>query len=263
MNGIYTIRQIFCLSKTVLVTSKCVTLRFLCIGKAACGFKIYFKNSTCFGCFNLCIAIIGVFNDGNIPFDNLFIYIICGLIMLDSVKFRLCADLVNSRIKQVPLAWLQFFDRPVWIADIFLCCKLSVFVGVVFVNELFAFKDSVFCICERSITLSCSGFSVALGNGNGKLLQDIGEITGSDLIPLNGCRLIFRNNIANCSVHFLNGIWCCSANQHIFKDCCSVFISNSIFVYLNTGKRSAIQVEGDTFVEIIFWRFNNFNVATL
>lgn len=44
MNGIYTIRQIFCLSKTVLVTSKCVTLRFLCIGKAACGFKVTFND---------------------------------------------------------------------------------------------------------------------------------------------------------------------------------------------------------------------------
>lgn len=47
---------------------------------------------------------------------------------------------------------------------------------------------------------------IALGNGHGKLLQNIEEAAVRDLVPVDRRRLRFGNNIANSSVHFLHGI---------------------------------------------------------
>ena len=150
---------------------------------------ISLQSSTSLGIINtpLRTHIVRMFDNGDIALDDLFVYIICGLVMLNGIKLRLCADLVDGRIEQIALARLQFLDRPVRTADIFSCGKLTVFIGIVFVDELFALENPVFCACKRGVSLHRSRLSVALGHGNGKLLQDIREIAGSDLIPLDGC----------------------------------------------------------------------------
>ena len=204
-----------------------------------------------------------MFDNGDIALDDLFVYIICGLVMLNGIKLRLCADLVDGRIEQIALARLQFLNRPVRTADIFFCGKLTVFIGIVFVNELFALENPVFCACKRGVPLSRSRLSVALGHGNGKLFQDIREIAGSDFIPLDGCGLICGNNIANSGIHFLDGVRRSAANQHIFKGRHTVFIRNGILVHGNAGERCSVKVEGHTLIEIILRGFDNLNIATL
>ena len=204
-----------------------------------------------------------MFDNGDIALDDLFIHIICGLIMLNGIKFRLCADLVDGRIEQIALARLKLPDCPVRTADIFFCGKLTVFIGIVFVNELLALENPVFCACKRGVALSRSRLSVALGHGNGKLLQDIREIAGSDLIPLDGCALIFGNNITDCGIHFLYGVRRCTADQHIFKGRHTVFIRNRILVHGNAGERCAVKVEGHALIEVILRGFDNLNIATL
>ena len=204
-----------------------------------------------------------MFDNGDIALNDLFVYIVCGLVMLNGIKLRLCADLMDSRIKQIPLTWLQLLDCPIRVANIFFCDKLTVFIGVVFVNELIAFENPVFCTCKRGVPLSRSRLSVALGHGNGKLLQDIREIAGSDFIPLDGCGLICGNDIANSCIHFLDGVRRCAANQHIFKGRHTVFIRNRILVHGNAGERSAVKVEGHALIEVILRGFDNLNIATL
>ena len=204
-----------------------------------------------------------MFDNGDIALDDLFVYIICGLVMLDGIKLRLCADLVDGRIKQIAFTRFKLPDCPVRTADIFFCGKLTVFIGIVFVNELFALENPVFCACKRGVALSRSHLSVALGYGNGKLLQDIREIAGSNLIPLDGCSLIFGNDITDCGIHFLDGVRRCAADQHIFKGRHTVFIRNCILVHGNTGERCAVKVEGHALIEVILRGFDNLNIATL
>ena len=263
MDGICAVRHILCLCKAVLVAGQSITLRFLCVFKRACGFEIHFKYSAFFGRFNLCFAIVRMFDNGDIALDDLFVYIICGLVMLNGIKLRLCADLVDGRIEQIALARLQFLDRPVRTADIFFCGKLTVFIGIVFVDELFSLENPVFCACKRGVSLRRSRLSVALGHGNGKLLQDIREIAGSDLIPLDGCGLIFGNDIANSCIHFLDGVRRSAADQHIFKGRHTVFIRNRILVHGNAGERCAVKMEGHALIEVILRRFDDLNIATL
>ena len=263
MDGICAVRHILCLCKAVLIADERITLGFLCVRKRACGLEIHFKNCAFFGRFNLCFAIVRMFDNGDIALDDLFVYIICGLVMLNGIKLRLCADLVDGRIEQIALARLQFLNRPVRTADIFFCGKLTVFIGIVFVNELFALENPVFCACKRGIALSRSRLSVAFCDGNGKLLQDICEIAGSDLIPLDGCGLICGNDITDCGIHFLNGVRRCAADQHIFKGRHTVFIRNRILVHGNAGERCAVKVEGHALIEVILRGFDNLNIATL
>ena len=263
MNGICAVRHILCLCKAVLITDERITLGFLCVRKRACGFEIHFKNCAFFGQFNLRFAIVRMFDNGDIALDDLLRYIICGWIMLDGIKLRLCADLMDGRIEQIALARLQFLNRPVRTADIFFCGKLTVFIGIVFVDELFALENPVFCACKRGVSLHRSRLSVALGHGNGKLLQDIREIAGSDLIPLDGCGLIFGNDIANSCIHFLDGVRRSAADQHIFKGRHTVFIRNRILVHGNAGERCAVKMEGHALIEVILRRFDDLNIATL
>ena len=204
-----------------------------------------------------------MFDNGDIALDDLFVYIICGLVMLDGIKLRLCADLVDGRIKQIAFTRFKLPDCPVRTADIFFCGKLTVFIGIVFINELFALENPVFCSRKRGVSLSRSRLSVALGHGNGKLLQDIREIAGSDLVPLDGCGLICGNDITDCCIHFLNGVRRSAADQHIFKGRHTVFIRNRILVHGNAGERCAVKVEGHALIEVILRGFDNLNIATL
>ena len=76
--------------------------------------------------------------------------------------------------------------------------------------------DKIMHKIKRGVSLHRSRLSVALGHGTGKLLQDIRELAGSDLIPLAGCGLIFGTDIANSCIHFLDGVRRSAADQHIF-----------------------------------------------
>ena len=81
-DGINAIRHILCLGKTVLVTGQHITLGFLCIFIAACGFEEHFKYRTFFGCFNLGFPVIRMLDECDIAFDDLFIHIVCGTVQL-------------------------------------------------------------------------------------------------------------------------------------------------------------------------------------
>lgn len=98
---------------------------------------------------------------------------------------------MDGGIKQITLRGSDFSHRPVVIADIFLGNELPVFVGGVGIHKGFALIDAVNSTGKRSITLRCAGFSVALSNGHGKLLQNIEEAAARDLVPVDRRRLRF------------------------------------------------------------------------
>ena len=108
--------------------------------------------------------------------------------------------------------------------------KLTVFVGVVFVNELIALENAILSPCKRSIALFVSGFGVALGYGHGKLFERVRKITACNLIPLDRCVLLFGNNITDCGIHFFNGIRLSAGDKDTLKGCHTVCIGYGILV---------------------------------
>ena len=72
--GIDAVGHILCLGESVLIAGENVTLGFLCISIAACGFEEHFKYRTFFGCFNLGFPVIRMLDDCDISFDDLFIH---------------------------------------------------------------------------------------------------------------------------------------------------------------------------------------------
>ena len=236
MDGVDAVRHILCLSKADFITGKIITLGVLGNLVAACGFQVYSKLCTAFGCFDLRFAVIGVLDDGDIALCDLLGHIICRLIMLHGIKLRLCTDLMNGGIKQITLGGCDFSHRPVVIADILLGYELPVFVGGVGINKCFALIDAINSPGKRSITLRRAVFSVALGNGHGKLLQNIEKAAVRDFVPVDRRRLRFGNNIANGSVHFLHGIGDGTGNEDIFKGRHAVCIGYGILVHGNAGE---------------------------
>ena len=236
MDGVDAVRHILGLGKAVFITGEIVTLGVLGNLVAACGFQVHGKLSAAFGCFNLCFTVIGVLNNGDITLYDLLGHIICRLIMLHGIKLRLCTDLMNGGIKQITLRGSDFSHCPVVIADILLGNELPVFVGGVGIHKGFALIDAVNSTGKRSITLRRAGFGIALGNGHGKLLQNIEETTVRDLVPADRRRLRFGNDIANGGVHFLHRIRKRAGNEDIFKGRHAVFIGHGILVYGNAGE---------------------------
>ena len=204
MNGIYAVRHILCLSEAVFVADDNISLIFLRSGIASCEFEVDFKGCTAFRRFNLGFSIVGMLDDGDIALDNLLVYIVCSLIVFHRIKLRFSTDLVDCGVKQITLGRSDFTDCPVIVADIFLRGELPVFVRNIFVHKGFALINAVNCSGKRSITLGGTFFTVALCHGHGKLFENVCEIAGSNLFPLNRCSLISRDYITDSRIHFLN-----------------------------------------------------------
>ena len=117
---------------------------------------------------------------------------------------------MDCGVKQIALGRSDFTDCPVIVADIFLRGELPVFVRNIFVHKGFSFIDTVNCSGKGSAALGAAFFTVALCHGHGKLFENVCEIAGSNLFPLNRCGLISRDYITDSCVHFLDGVGRCA-----------------------------------------------------
>ena len=202
-------------------------------------------------------------DDGDIALCDLFGHIICRLIMLHGIKLRLCTDLMNGGIKQIALGGCDFSHRPVVIADIFLGNELPVFVGGVGIHKGFALIDAVNSTGKGCVALCRSRFGVALGDGHGKLFEDVGEAAACDLVPLHGCDLRFGNDIADGGVHLLHGIGGRTGNEDILKGRHAVLIRNGVLIHRHAGERSAVEMEGYALHKTVLRGLDDLQVATL
>ena len=257
------IRHIFCLGKTVLITDELVTLAFFCLLKAACRFKEYLKDSTFFWSFDACFAVIGMLDNSDISLDNLLIHIIFDRIIFHLIKFWLCTDFMNSRVKKIPLGRTDFSDCPVIAAHIILGRKLTVFVGGVGVNQFFALVNAINRTCQRCVPLRCSCFCIGLSYRHIEFLENILETAVCNLIPFNRCGLGCRNNIADCCIHFLKHIRGVAADQDILKLGYTFSIGDSILIDCKSAKRCAVQMEFHALHQIVLGSLDYFKAATL
>ena len=230
MDGVDTVRHILCLGKAVLIASEDITLGFLCVFKAACRFQIDLKGRSDFGSFNLCFAVIGVFDNSDISLNYLLGYIVGGRVIFHGIKLWLCTDFVNGRVEQVALGRCKLSYRPIVAADIILACKLSVSVRRIGVNEFFALVNAVNRTCKRSVALFRSRFHIGFCHGHIELFEYIDKSTARYLFPFNRCCLGCRNDIADSRIHFLNHIRRISADKDIREFRHTLCVGHGIFV---------------------------------
>ena len=191
-------------------------------------------------------------DDSDIPFHNLFSYIIGSQIMLYFIEFRVCSNFVNSLIKQISFRRCDFSDRPIGIADIFFCCKLPISICDILIYQCFAFVDTINRTCKCSIALCCAFLLVTFGHCHCEFLQNVAEITLCHRLPLNRCCLVLRYNIAYLCIYFFYGIRFSSTDQHIFESCYSVCVCHCILINCNACKGSTVKMEFHTLNKVIF-----------
>ena len=157
--------------------------------------------------FNLGGAVIAVLDHSNFSFFDGFI----GIERRGEVKFRgveLCfrANVQGFGIQQITLARLNFTQAPIIAADIGFCRKLTILIGRVSVHKLLAVEHAVFSTCECSVTLRQPFFTVGFRDGQTPFFENIVKSLIGDLIPLNGCRLLWRHHIFDVGIHFFEGV---------------------------------------------------------
>ena len=202
-------------------------------------------------------------DDGDIALNDLLIHIICGRVVLNGIKFWLCPYMVDGFIKQIALGRADFTDAPIVTADIILGRELSVFIGGVGVNQFLALVDAINRTCQSSVALRISCFHIGFRHGYIEFLEDVGKAPFCNLIPLNRGGLAFRNDIADCRVHFLHHIRGVAADKDIFKLCQSILIGYGVFIHGQTAEGSAVKVEFHAFHQIVLGSLDYFQTATL
>ena len=250
MHGVHAVGQVLTLGKAVFIASQVVPLRILCRLIAAGRFQIDGKNRAFFGRFNLCVAVVGVLDDGDIALLHLL-----GnshgrrSVQLNGVIGRLCTDRINGAVQQIALGGTDLTNRPVVAADIIAGGELAVLVGVVGIHKLIALIDAVGGTGKRSITLRRSDLTVALSDGDIEFLEDVGKALIGYTVPFHCGALTVGNHIANDGVHLLQRV--AGADKHILEGRNTVFIGNSKFIHGQTAERGSKKVELHTLVQSV------------
>ncbi len=155
--------------------------------------------------------------------------------------------------------WDDFTDCPVRIADVIAGGELAVFVRGKAVNEGISLIQPIGA-GQRAVALGCSGFHIALSDGDAELLEDIVHGFIRDLIPFDDSRLGIRHHIADGGIRLLQHIAC--ADEHVFKTR-HPGVRHGVLVHRLPGEGCAIQVEGHALRQPVFAGFGNFQAAAL
>ena len=283
MHYISAVREQLCFGKAVLIADKIISLAFLGILIAAGGFQIDLKFCTDFRSFDLCGAVICVFNHAELADNNT----LCHIQML-SVQFHRIlltayiqpVDFIGQKITAV-FRCGDLTDVPVIAARIVIRNEIAVFVGHIGVNERFTVKHTIgvtgksgvaLCFAIR-VAVSVCGESTLLGamveviidlkDFNLPFLQNVLECHFRFGVPFNNGFLRIGNHILLTGVYFFNHIRGIAGDQHIFKDCHAVFIGFGKLFHSMTTQRGAGELKLYTGNQIILGVLNDFQGTTL
>ena len=250
MHGVHAVGQVLALGKAVSIAGQIVPLRILCRLIAAGRFQIDGKNRAFFGRFNLCVAVVGVLDDGDIALLHLLGHSHGRRsVQLNGVIGRLCTDRINGAVQKIALGGADLTNRPVVAADIIAGGELAVLVGVVSIHKLIALIDAVGGTGKRSITLRRSDLTVTLSDGDIEFLEDVGKALIGCAVPFHCGTLAVGNHIANGGVHLLQRV--ASADKHILESRNTVFIGNSKFIHGQTAEGGSKKMELHTLVQSV------------
>ena len=292
MYGIDTVREHLGLTEAVFITDDHVTLGFFCIVIAAGRRQIDLKLGAGFGRFDLRAAIVGVLDDRNIALDDFFVHIRVDRIQFNGIVLGCRVHIVHGRIQQITLGRCDLTDRPVVAAGIVFGDKISVLVGGICVDQFRTLIHAIDRTAQRCVALCvtvrrtelfhrCVGsdrqrhrhqifrhaaafagkFRIQFEHIGTPLFQDILELGFGQFIPGNIRRLLFRNNIADRRIHFLNGVTC--THQNIVEIGNAVFIGSCVFIHGNPAERNTVKPEGHTCVKTVLGGLFHGKVAAL
>ena len=261
MDDIGAIGQLLGLCKAIFVTGENVALGFLCSVVAACRLEIKLELCADFRGFDLGFSVIGMLDDGDVAFDNLFRHIIGGVVQLDLIQFRFCTYLVDGGIQKIPLAGVNFTNRPVRITDIIIRGELTVFIGGIAVDEGIALIKPIGGSGKGTVTLGRAGFYITLGYGDTELFQHIVYALVCDFVPGNRGALGLRHHIADGSINLLQ--YKIRADEDVFKPRHAAGIRHSVFIHRQTGKRSSIEMEGHSLHQTVLAGLCDLQTAAL
>ena len=261
LDGVSAVGQILRLSKAVLVADQIIALGVFGVVIGACALEIDSELCAFLGGLDLRLAVVGVLDDGDIAFLDLFVLLHGFAVILSSIVLGIDADLLVAGGDEIALAAVQLLDRPVVTADIILGGELAARVSDIGVAQLVALVDSVLGACQIRIALSGARFDVLLGNSKIPFLEHVIEALVCHFVPLDSRCLIVGDNIADRSVYLFQRVT--RANQNVAEGRNAAGVSHSILVHRNATVRGAIQVELQTFVEPVLCGLCYFEVAAL
>ena len=162
-------------------------------------------------------------------------------VQLNGVIGRLCTDSINGAVQQIALGGADLTNRPVVAADIIAGGELAVLVGVVGIRKLIALINAVGGTGKRSVALRRSALTVALGDGDIELFEDVGNALIGYTVPFHCGALAVGNHIANGGVHLLQRV--AGADEHIPEGCHTVFIGDGVFIHGQPAEGGSGKVE--------------------
>ena len=260
MRGVHAVGQVLALGKAVFIAGQIVPLRILCRLIAAGRFQIDGKNRAFFGRFNLCVAVVGVLDDGDIALLHLLSHSHgrCS-VQLNGVIGRLCTDRINGAVQKIALGGADLTNRPVVAADIIAGGELAVLVGVVGIHKLIALINAVGGTGKRSVALRRSDLTVTLSDSDIEFLEDVGKALIGYTVPFHCGALTVGNHIANGGVHLLQCV--AGADEHIPESRHTVFIGDGVFIYRKAAKGGSKKVELHALIQSVIGGFGHGKLA--
>ena len=234
MHRIDAVGQVFGDRIAIFVADQVVTLRCLGAVIGACGFQKNRELRSGLRRFKLGFAVVRVLDDGNFALDDLLGHIVCRGVVFHGVVFRLRTDGINGAVQQIALGGRHLADGPVVAADIVFRGELSVGIGGVGVHKLVALIDAVDGTGKGGIALRQTRFSVALGDSDIPLFQDVRKALVCDGVPFHRRRLLFGDDIADRRINFLQRV--ARADQHIGKYGFACAVGHGVFIHRKPRK---------------------------
>ena len=97
-NRVNPVWEINALAETIFVADKIIALGFFRRLITARRFQEHFKFRTCFRRFNLCFAIVGMLDNGDIALNDFFRCVNRGIVQFNGIKLRLCAYMIDGGV---------------------------------------------------------------------------------------------------------------------------------------------------------------------
>ena len=180
-------------------------------------------------------------------------------VQLNGVIGRLCTDRINGAVQKIALGGADLTNRPVVAADIIAGGELAVLVGVVSIHKLIALINAVGSTGKRSIALRHSALTVALGDGDIELFEDVGKALIGYTVPFHCGTLAVGNHIANGGVHLLQCV--AGADEHIPESRHTVFIGDGVIIYRQATERGSKKVELHALIQSVLGGLGHGQIA--
>ena len=205
MHRVHAVWHIFCLCKSIFITSQIVALCFSSIVITAGTLEVNLKFSADFRCFDLRAAIIRMLQNGDVSLYHILGHGNGNQITFHRIILGFCANGMHRLIQQISFGRRDFLKRII-AANIFLCLEISFRISGIGVHKIAIQIQSVNCSCKCGVTLCGTGFCILFDNLGSKFFQHILERFRCGSVSRQRSRLISRNNVFYRHILLRNGV---------------------------------------------------------